>query len=333
MLLIDYRAVSRLAPVFSRLVEKVKLDDFTDPRFYPPRGTDPELVASYFLAMVAIDHRVSRPGKPYEGVVDGVRYHGADLLYALGARKFREEPGFFEARSLAKLTADEVRGWLRSDDGVEPPDPEVRAALLRDIGSKLLALYGGSALRLLEESGGWLRRHPEPGRGLLDHLRVFIAYNDPVEKKSHLLAKFLERRGLFRARDVWHKHVPVDNHVVRLSLRMGLVKPLEGFQSLFEAWSQGVVGDETDVYIRMVVRRAWDLVARRAGIDPYVLDDLLWSGGRACCSRERMVCINGCTDKCKELGFCGETGCVFNEVCVAWRRVAVEHLFIDTWWY
>ncbi len=333
MLVVDASSVRRAARVFSRIASMVELDDFTDPRFYPPRGSDPEIVASYFLVMVAIDHRTSRPGKPYEGIVDGAWYHGADLLYALGARKLREEPGFFEPRSLARITVEDVRRWLRSDDGVEPPDPEVRAALLRDLGSKLVALYNGSALRLVEESGGWLRRHPEPERGFLDHLRVFLAYNDPVEKKSHLLAKFLERRGLLKIRDSWHKHVPVDNHVVRLAVRIGLVRPLEGLQTLFDKLSQGSVDDETDVYIRMVVRRAWDLVAREANLDPYVLDDILWLGGRSCCARDRLVCIHGCTSTCEKLGFCREGGCIFTSICRASRQYIVEHDFLTTWWY
>lgn len=332
MLLVDRVAVARVARIFSRVAPRVSLDDFTDPRFYPPRGYDEELTAMYFLAMVAIDHRLSRPGRPYGGLVDGEWYHGADLLYALGARRLREEPGFFEARSLARLSDEEVRKWLTSDDGATPPDPGVRAALLRDLGRKLLELFNGSALRLLEEAGGWLRRHPEPGRGLLDNLRVFLAYNDPVEKKSHLLAKFLERRGLFRARDAWHKHVPVDNHVVRLAVRMGIVKPLDGAQELFTP-NAPPVNDETDVYIRMVVRRAWDLVAREAGLDPYILDDLLWAGGRKCCPRDKPACLTGCTPACEKLGYCESGACVFRGVCKPDAHRLTEHNFIDTWWY
>ncbi len=332
MLLVDEQAAAKLARVFSTLLADYRPDPFTDPRLYPPPGTDPELAARYFLVMVAMDHRLSRPGRPYEGLVDSERLHGADLLYALGARRLREDPGFFDPRSLSRVTPGDVRRWLRSDDGVEPPDPEVRAALLRDLGRRLLECFGGSVLRMLEESQGLLRGHPRSIRGLLDNLRCFLAYNDPVEKKSHLLAKFLERRGLFQARDPWHKHVPVDNHVTRLALRTGLVKPLGSMVHLFEP-NGPEVDPETDVYIRMVVRRGWDLVARLANTDPYILDDLLWAGGRACCRQDRLACIHGCTEKCRRLGFCRSGHCILAGICRAGRGSLVEHRFYDTWWY
>ena len=332
MLLIDEVVAGRLAHIFTRLLESYKPDAFTDPRFYPPPDADPELAARYFLVMVAMDHRLSRPGRPYEGLVDGERYHGADLLYALGARRLREEPGFFDPASLSRVTPEDVRRWLRSDDGVEPPDPELRAALLRDLGAKLFECFGGSVTRMLEESRGVLRGHPRGERGLLDNLRCFLAYNDPVEKKSHLLAKFLERRGLFRARDSWHKHVPVDNHVTRLALRTGLVRPTGSMAHLFEPGGPEV-DPETDVYIRMVVRRAWDLVASYTGIDPYILDDLLWAGGRACCRQDRLACIHGCSEKCEKLGLCRRGACVLKDVCRAGRERIVEHKFYNTWWY
>ncbi len=332
MLLVDELQARRVAATMSKIVRSLPLDDFTDPRFYPPRDADKDLVAQYFLVMVAIDHRLSRPGRPYEGLVDGEKYHGADLLYALGARRLREDPGFFDAHSLAGLTAEDVRRWLRSDDGAEPPDPEVRAALLRDLGRRLLEAYGGSALRLIEESGGRLRWHPEPRRGLLDHLRAFLAFNDPVEKKSHLFAKFIERRGLFRASDPWNKHVPVDNHLVRLAVRTRIVKPVGGAQQWFTR-SAPHLDPETDVYIRMVVRRAWDLVARAARLDPYVLDDLLWSMGRKCCTRDAPACTAGCKPGCEKLGLCRGAVCLLREVCAPRPIDIVEHAFIDTWWY
>ena len=332
MLLVDETVAHKLAGIFTRLLESYEPDPFTDPRFYPPRGTGPELTARYFLVMVAMDHRLSRPGRPYEGIVDGKRYHGADLLYALGARKLREDPGFFDPKNLSSITPDDVKRWLQSDDGVEPPDPELRAALLRDLGRRLIECFSGSVERMLEESRGLLRGHPRGERGLLDNLRCFLAFNDPVEKKSHLLAKFLERRGLFKARDPWHKHVPVDNHVTRLALRTGLVRPAGGVTHLFGPEAPEV-DPETDVYIRMVVRRAWDLVAGHAGVDPYLLDDLLWAGGRACCRQDMLACIHGCSEKCAKLGFCRGGRCMLDAICRAGRARITEHRFYNTWWY
>ncbi len=317
---------ARLAAV----LRGVGVDDFTDHRYYPPRGDDPEMVARYFLVMVAMDHRLSRPGRPYEARVGGEFFHGADLLYRLGMEKYREDPGFFDPRSLRSVTLNDVVGWL-SVEGASPPDPGVRVVLLRDLGEKLLALYGGSATRLLSEAGGLLK---SLGGGLIDRLKVFRAYEDPVEKKAYLLAKFLERRGLLRVRDPENMEVPVDNHLTRIALRLGLVEPPE---SMVGKILRGEVFSwEEDVMLRLAVRAAFKLVARSAGFSPFVLDDFLWMFGRKCCpwDKARAVC-GSCTPACSRVGGCSSGGCVLKGLCLARARnlYLPEHTYLNTWYY
>ncbi len=327
---IDYEQVSRVAPLAKRLVEEYSrkgVDSFTDERYYPPPSHSREDVARYFLVMVAMDHRLSRPGKPYEALVDGERYHGADLLYRLGMKKYTEDPGFFEPERLAEIRVRDVLEWLCVGE-VCPPDPERRASLLRDLGVKLVKLYGSSAYQLLEASKGRLRGAPEEP-GLLDLLKTFMAYNDPVEKKAFLLAKFVERRGLLAVRDAENKRVPVDNHVTRIALRLGIVR-VEG--PVLEKYSRGIAFNEyEDVLLRVLVREAWHSIASIAGIDDFILDDLLWAGGRKNCVREEPLC-----NKCSRGPFCLEGRCAFSQVCPvglgAWKPLD-EHLFLDTWWY
>ncbi|MDK2384426.1 MAG: iron-sulfur cluster loop, partial [Candidatus Korarchaeota archaeon] len=93
-------------------MSRMEPDPFTDPRFYPPPSDDEEAVARYFLVMVAMDHRLSRPGRPYEARLEDGFYHGADLLYRLGMEKYLEDPGFFAPSRLASITAEEVASWL-----------------------------------------------------------------------------------------------------------------------------------------------------------------------------------------------------------------------------
>jgi hypothetical protein len=304
-------------------------DDFTDPRFYPGRDADAETVASYFLVMVAMDHRLSRPGRPYEARLSGEGfYHGADLLYRLGKRMLDTDPGFFTAERLARVGEAEVKAWLCVGD-VCPPDPEVRAALLRDLGRKLLLLYNGSALRLLEESGGMLHTWDPRSPGLVERLRVFEAYSDPVEKKPMLLAKFLERRGLVEIRDPWNKRVPVDNHLTRIALRLGLVR-LE--EELARKLHGGIeYSPWEDVALRVAVREAWHLVAKRAEVDDFILDDLLWTMGRKLCIHGAPRCRS-----CSNHPLCRDGVCVLRAVCPTGLRVTKpveEHLFLDTYWY
>ena len=304
-------------------------EDFTDRRYYPDPGAEPETVARYFLVMVAMDHRLSRPGKPYEARLQGEGlYHGADLLYRLGRRMLDEDPGFFSPERLESLSLGELRAWLCVGD-VCPPDPERRLHLLRDLGRKLRLLYKGSALRLLEESGGWLHTWEPGSPGLVERLRVFEAYSDPVEKKAMLLAKFLERRGLLGVRDRWNKRVPVDNHLTRIALRLGIVRVEDSL------WAKILRQEETspweDVLLRTAVREAWHLVALEAGVDDFVLDDLLWSMGRRLCVHGSPHC-RGCSGH----QLCVEGSCVLRRVCPMGLRLrppVEEHRFLDTYWY
>lgn len=320
------------AVVKAKLRGRIIVDRATDPEYYPPEDADQELVARYFITMVAMDHRASRSGRPYEAYVDGRLYHGADLLYKLGSKMLAENPDFFDPLRLANLGVEDVLAWLTPPGGPAPPDPDVRAELLRDLGSKLVKLYEGRVLRLLTLSKGRLKTRLHDG--LIDRLKVFKAYSDPVEKKAFLLAKFLHRRGLFEAEDREHREVPVDNHLTRIALRLGLVAvPRETEVAI----ARGVEFDsEEDLVMRLAVRRSYKLLAESSGIDPFDLDDFLWAFGRKCCTREAPVCVSGCTNGCAKVLGCDGGSCVFSEVCPAAgdpRRLLPEHRHEGTWYY
>lgn len=328
---IDFDQINKVARILRNKL-KITIDDFADPRYYPSKNEDPENVLRYFIFMVAIDHRLSRPGKPYEGFVDGEFYHGADLLYRLGSKKFHENPEWFDPKHMANITLDEVRDWLsvKKPKKVEPPDVEVRAMLLRDIGLKLVKLYSSSVSKLIESSRNYLKSLQG---GLIDRLKMFRAYEDPVEKKPYLFFKFIERRGLFRPIDKENVEVPVDNHLTRIALRLGLVKV------------RGILRDkilqlvdfnwEEDVMLRIAVRRAYKELALKADIEPTILDDFLWMFGRKCCLREEPSC-NVCSMKCNEYGWCINGKCILSDVCLAAKGVEpmyVEHSYLNTWYY
>ncbi len=331
MIRVNVERAVKVGEAIARIGIERAIDDFTDPRFYPPRDAPRETIAMYFLVMVAMDHRLSRPGRPYEAVVSGERFHGADLLYRLGAEKLRSDPEFFTAERLSRITADEVKEWLSAGEA-KPPDADLRARLLRDLGRKLLSLYEGSAYAIIAESKGYLRAGA--GEGFIDRLKVFAAYQDPVEKKAFLLAKFLERRNVVRFLDPENKEVPVDNHLVRIAVRLGIVEvdpaTLERIRSQVELdWRE-------DVMLRLATRSAYKKVAQAAGVDPFLLDDFLWMFGRKCCTREAPSCRHGCRSDCEAIGGCAGGACSLSNVCEAYSRedlMVPEHRFLNTWWY
>ncbi len=319
--------------ILGRLLSIIGKDTFTDARYYPPAGDDPEYVARYFIFMVAIDHRTSRY-RNFEGYVDGEFYHGADLLYRLGKLKYEENPDFFSPNSMANIGIDDVKNWLRAKgrDGHDVViwDPDVRALLLRDLGRKLVKYYGGSVLNLIKRSGGYLKNNAT--YGFIDRLRSFMAYSDPVEKKAYLLAKFLSRRGILTYVDREHSEVPVDNHLTRIALRLSFIKLPEHLLEKMRKREQ-CTHDE-DVVIRYAVRAAFKIVSKVINVDPLVLDDLLWLFGRHCCTRKNPVCVTECSGKCLSLKLCSSACPLFN-VCpsAGSEEMLDEHYYVNTYYY
>jgi len=119
--------------------------------------------------------------------------------------------------------------------------------------------HGGSALELLGSAGGRLAG----AGGLIERLRPYQAFSDPLAKKAFLFAKIAERRGWFDVSDPEAWEVSADNVLMRLALRSGLVAP----------------GSLEDV--RAATRSAFKELAARTEISPPVLDDMLWELGRA----------------------------------------------------
>ncbi len=308
--MIDEGRCKAVAPYVRRAVEAAPLDDFTDTDYYPSKSAPAELVARYFAFMVAIDHRLSRPGKPYEAEVNGKKYHGADLLYKLGAMKLAEDPEFFSPARMKDITKEEVLKWLAVGSAA-PPDPEARAALLRDAAVKIMKLYGGSVLNLVSAT---TLRGPQ---GLLSRLKALHAYQDPVEKKAFLLVKFLERRGLLRVADEENLEVPVDNHLVRIALRLGIVELPQQLERKVK--DRVEVSHEEDALIRLAVRAAYKKVAVEAKVKPTILDDLLWSMGRKICTHGEPRC----------------TQCPLRKACRTYNEglePVEEHVFWHYWY-
>jgi hypothetical protein len=221
--------------------------------YEPPDFAEaPSADAALFLC--AIDHR-SGYAEPH--VVDGESLRGSALLWGLGCGAERQWPDRISAASLAEVGAAEVEELFRIGDECAA-DPETRARLWRDLATGLLQRYDGSTEQLINASKGRLGG-PE---GLIVRLSVFEAFGDPLEKKAFLFAKIAARRGWLEVVDPQSWEVCADNVLMRLALRSGLV------------------ANGTAAEVRADTRAQLKIVAEQAGMDPPLLDDLLWELGR-----------------------------------------------------
>lgn len=316
-IIIDNNIASLMADSIRENLRHLQKIDLFDQRFFPPRDMEHEKIGMFFLVMVAIDHRLSRPGRLYEACIGNECFHGADLLWRLGRKILDEYPSFYDAYNLSRIGVDDIKRFFNIDRA-EVPDPDVRAYLLRDLGLKLYKLYDGSFLKLLKASNNRIRGNGIE-HGLIDLLRVFRAYEDPVEKKSFLLIKFLRARGIFNPMDKFNMEVPIDNHLSRIAYRTGLVCIKGKLWDYIRGFKEVSYSD--DIILRYTIRYAYGLVADLAGIDKGVLDDILWILGRK-------ICLRDSSPRC--------SSCLFNTFCKAYtdqEYMVKEHNFYKTWYY
>ncbi len=262
--------VKRLGKIIQKL--GYRPISFSLPDLFPE--DDEFIYTNYVFFLVAIDHRTHPEPKRFEESIGGKFYHGSDLMYFLARRAQENEPDLFTAKKMIKITEKDVARIFSVGD-VTIKDPAERALLLRDCAQKLIDHYKGDFRNLLKSSEGYLLKTDE--MGVLQQLRKFQAYRDPLMKKSFLLVKILRRQGYFEPVDIENLSFPVDNILMEVALRSGLVKAyaLEGKIAREERL------DEKEVEsLRNATREAFEMVSRESKIPPDVLDDLIWSFGR-----------------------------------------------------
>lgn len=225
-------------------------------------------LALFHLIMVAVDHNTHGPDHRYEGAVDGVAFHGSELLFATAERSFRNHAELLTIDGLTALDPS----IFATDEGVLPVDAQGRVDQIAAIGEVLRRDWQGSAqgLTSLRSLGG-------PG-GVIDTLSGFPAYDDPIAKKANLLAKVWMREGVFSPDDPQTLALPVDHVVMTMALRSGLLRAVP---DVLQRVREGLeLPDPVLSELRRATGPAWARVSEAAAIPLADLDDLVWSYGR-----------------------------------------------------
>lgn len=262
---------------------RFKAFTYLNPYLDPPKEATPDQVADYYFFLVAIDHRTSSESGHFEEILNGKFFHGADLLYALGIQRWKENPEYFSSQKMQRISDEEVKSWLTIEyQGKRKViyKPEERAQLLRDAGKVMKNLGYSSSIELVYQSEGYLIR--ENKKGLLQLLKNFKAYSDPISKKAFLWIKFLVGRGLLHIQDPENLNVPVDNHLMRIALRTGIID-LQDKDVVKRLQVQESFKLEEDLHLRDIVKGAFQEVLGYKNIGVGEFDDLLWVLGRTHC--------------------------------------------------
>jgi len=298
-----------------KIIPNFIFDSFDDPLLFPPAGADDKTVANYFFFMTAIDHRTHLPNRKFESYINKKLLTGSDLLFALAKKKELRSPGYFTAENLLDIDVEEIKSWLtipssrasnrnqikRRLSTITIRNPSSRSRLLRDCAKKLIQKYDGQPINIIYQADGSLIKNN--GCGFLQLLSHFKAYSGPLHKKSFLITKVFERRNILVIKDEENLNVPVDNLLVRIALRCGLIEVVDP-DLAFRLRRFLKVNQDEEFAIREATMRAYRIVSAKSNLRATYLDDILWTHGQKYCHRK--------------LPACGKPGgCIFTASCKA----------------
>jgi len=269
-----------------------------------------------------------------QGYIEGKWLRGGDYLLAACRRRFDFDRDFFTANMMKSIREDGLKALL-SDDGKPDHSTIDRAAervgLLRDCARVLLKRFEGDIMRIHNASEGYLIRRD--GKGLLNLLKNFRAYSDPVEKKSFLLLLYLNESGIWKIRDLQNLEIAIDYHIMRIALRAGIVNLVNNALASRLQQRKSVKQSE-DNEVRKTVREACSLLSKYSGHSAFEIDTMLWNMGRSCCFYEHdPICDAKICHKRDRCSFIRATNysclgkCIFDGACLGSRNECYRKLW------
>ena len=317
-------------------------DKFNNPKHFPPSDADKKETANFFFFITAIDHRTHPKEGHFEGIVEGELFHGADLLWALARKKQRENKDLLTPEYLQNVTELDIKQWF----SVEKPtkkiikNPQSRVVLLKDCAKKLLRFYDGDTNNIIKKSHGYIIKKEGQDRGLLNLLKDFKAYEDPLNKKSYLLMKFLERRGILSIRDPENINIPVDNILIRVSLRSGILDVLDNDLKI-RLKKNLPINKKEEFEIRKTTLECFKKISSYMKLSPFLVDDILWEFGRCSCRKDKPLCTTQINENfCQAFRLLKNkqaNNCVFYNGCKGGSLISKYRLYKEpnykTWYY
>ena len=272
------------------------------------QGDDPELAQErlidyyFYTSMLLFDFKGMEHTFP-----DGTYIKGTDVFTYLARRAAEENPDFWTAEHLIRMSDEDYMRAFSLDRDPTSPDvirmPE-RIALLRDAAAVLLRDWEGSAAHMVDSHQRLADDEKFGVQGILSTFDTFEGYRDPLYKKAFVFLKILDARGIWRPADPENIMIPVDYHVTRMALRNGIVDVNDPALAEKLRNQEEATWDEQQ-QIRSVVLEACQTMARESGLSIYFIDDVYFLVGRSCCHYARPPRCTSCdfTDCTVQPGF------------------------------
>jgi hypothetical protein len=222
-----------------------------------------------------------RYDRPLIAPIDGETLKGSDYLWKAYGRRLDDDAGFYSPERQADLTWQEMVALFRADDGTDPmPALELHLEQAQQYGRDMLALglTPTELVRLAQASP----RPLETSLMWLDHIGGYK--EDPLRKKPVLLAMILNQRpeAYLAFGPDEHTMPVVDYHLLRSSLRMGLIDVVDG-QLHRDLIDRRVLSPADEWAVRSATYLAIEQVAAGSGKSGGAVDNWLFFNSRKRC--------------------------------------------------
>jgi hypothetical protein len=308
-----------------KILQKLSIKPSMYQREFITFEADPETKLRAYLFSVAICHQTHILINKKLNLV-GFNFLEKVFVDLARARSEILDPAYVVQQTNQGLSSKLAR--LFSETGKEKDSTLDRLAersdLLIEMSRKLVDKHSGQISRLLSKGNGRLNGD----QGIYQLLADFMAYADPLRKKSTLFVVLAQNAGLLDIKDVQNMVPIMDYHIQRVLLRLGCVEVLD--PKLREALINREKLD-SDEEIRNASIEAVKELAFHSGHPDSIIHDFFWPLGRSCC-KEKPLCKSGICDKkpCTFELFVhlpSHKNCVFDGIC----KGSLSEQYIKLW--
>jgi hypothetical protein len=257
----------------------------------------------------------------FYGEIDGVFLKGWDYLLQSFKKEYERDNEFIKTKRMKKIKGEDVKRILNgSGDRYYE-----RAYLLRNCAYILERDFKGDIFEINRIAEGYIKRERKPD--LIKLFHKFKAYSDPLNKKTYLFINIAKKIGFWEIKDPENLWTPVDYHLERVILRIGIVDVDETIKKKLIFGKR--VPLTIDLKLREKIGDAVKEISNLSGISVEKLDQIFWSLGRSICFKygPSCDCIQDEKNTFTDItGISLKDGCPFRNFCNAYKISELKKL-------
>lgn len=253
--------------------------------------------------------------------INGKNLKGWDFLLNSFVKEYGDDKDFTLIKRMEKIKGEDLKK-IFSGSGDRYYE---RAYLLRNCAYILKRDFNGDIFEINKISDGFIKREDRPDMIKLFH--KFKAYKDPLNKKTFLFLNIAKKVGYWEIKDPENLWTPVDYHLERVSLRIGIVDlDKKILKKLIE---NRRVPQSVDLKLREKIGNGVKKISDDSNIEIEKIDQIFWALGRSICFKDGPKCDGVDSEKTtfEEITKIGlREGCPFRNICNAYKNPYLKEI-------